>query len=202
MDLKITGKFIKEQRKKKGLTQAELATKIMVSEKTISKWECGKGFPDTSLILPLCKALDINANELLSGKKLSKEEYQTKAESNLISLKATQLHLSKLLFAIEWVLVIMALVIFYAAILIACLVAVPTWGKVLLGVGAAAALVVAVYFSLIIENDVGFYECAHCHHKYIPKRSQSFFAPHMGRTKYMSCPECHKKSWQKKVLDK
>ena len=87
MDLKAIGNFIKAQRKEKGLTQAKLATKLLVSEKTISKWECGYGFPDTSLILPLCKELDITANELLSGKKLSSEEYQTEAEKNLINLK-------------------------------------------------------------------------------------------------------------------
>ena len=79
MDLKRTGEFIKERRKAKNLTQADLAEKIYVSEKTISKWECGNGFPDTSLILPLCQALDINANELLSGKKLDEAEYKHEA---------------------------------------------------------------------------------------------------------------------------
>ena len=74
MDLIVTGKFIKEQRKAKGLTQLQLAEKIGVSEKTISKWECGNGFPDTTLMLPLCSALGISANELLSGKILSTDE--------------------------------------------------------------------------------------------------------------------------------
>ena len=80
MDLKKTGEFIAEQRKLKGFTQAQLAQKISVSEKTISKWECGKGFPDASLILPLCDALEITANELLSSCKLSTDkEYREKA---------------------------------------------------------------------------------------------------------------------------
>ena len=65
MNLQIIGRFIKEQRKIRGMTQAELAEKICVSEKTISKLECGNGFPDTSLMLPLCKELGITANELL-----------------------------------------------------------------------------------------------------------------------------------------
>ena len=71
MDLKETGLCIKEQRKNKNLTQAELAEKLNVSEKTVSKWECGNGFPDTSIMLPLCEVLEISANELLSGKKLA-----------------------------------------------------------------------------------------------------------------------------------
>ncbi|MBO4726634.1 MAG: helix-turn-helix transcriptional regulator, partial [Clostridia bacterium] len=87
MDLAITGKFIKEQRKSQGLTQGELAAKLMVSEKTVSKWECGNGFPDTTLMLPLCKELKISANELLSAKKLSVEEYKPQAEQNLVVLQ-------------------------------------------------------------------------------------------------------------------
>ena len=75
MDLMQIGKFIAERRKFKKLTQSELAKKMNISEKTVSKWECGYGFPDTSLILPLCNALDITANELLSGKLLSEGSY-------------------------------------------------------------------------------------------------------------------------------
>jgi len=86
MDLKIIGKFIQEQRKSKNLTQVQLSQIIGVSEKTISKWECGNGFPDTTLILPLCKALDISANELLSGKRLETNNYKDHAEDNLITL--------------------------------------------------------------------------------------------------------------------
>ena len=112
MDLKIIGQFIKEQRKTKGMTQIQLADKICVSEKTISKWECGNGFPDTSLMLPLCKALDISANELLSGKKLTSEEYIEQAESNLITLKSQENQKSKLLFALEYVVGYMASIFF------------------------------------------------------------------------------------------
>ena len=77
MDLSVTGKFISERRKEKGLTQVKLAEKLNVSEKTISKWECGKGFPDTTLILPLCEILENSANELLSAKLLpTDKEYR------------------------------------------------------------------------------------------------------------------------------
>ena len=74
MDLLKVGKFISEKRKEKKLTQLELAQKLNISEKTVSKWECGKGFPDTSLILPLCEVLDLNANELLSGKTIKDDK--------------------------------------------------------------------------------------------------------------------------------
>lgn len=80
------GNFISSVRKEKGLTQHKLAATLGVSDKAVSKWECGNGIPDVSLMLPICKALDINLNELFSGKRLSDEDYKTKAEENLIAL--------------------------------------------------------------------------------------------------------------------
>ena len=81
------GKFILELRKQKGMTQKELAEKVGVSDKTISKWECGNGFPDATLMLPLCNALGITANELLSGKRLKTDkEYKVDAEKNIVAL--------------------------------------------------------------------------------------------------------------------
>ena len=64
MDQIKIGKFIAEIRKQKNMTQRQLADALSISDKTVSKWECGKGFADTSLILPLCQALDITSNEL------------------------------------------------------------------------------------------------------------------------------------------
>lgn len=81
-----TGLFIKEMRKAKNLTQRELAEKLIISEKTVSKWETGNGLPEVSLMLPLCDLLGISVNELLSGEKLSNAEYVRKAEENMVSL--------------------------------------------------------------------------------------------------------------------
>ncbi len=86
MDLVKIGKFISEQRKDKGLSQVELADRLNLSNKTISKWERGNGFPDVSLLLPLCEELDISVNELLSGQKLEAMEYHERAEENLIKV--------------------------------------------------------------------------------------------------------------------
>lgn len=86
MDLISIGKFISEQRKLKGCSQVELANKLNISNKTISKWERGNGFPDVSLLLPLCEELDISVNELLSAKKLQESEYHERAEENLIQV--------------------------------------------------------------------------------------------------------------------
>ena len=74
MNQENIGKFISKERKNKELTQKELADKLNISEKTVSKWECGKGLPEVSLMQPLCKELDISVNELLNGAKDPQED--------------------------------------------------------------------------------------------------------------------------------
>ena len=80
------GKFIAESRRAKDLTQRQLADLLSISDKTVSKWECGKGLPEVSLMLPLCAALDMTVNDLLSGERVSSTDYQKKAEGNMIDL--------------------------------------------------------------------------------------------------------------------
>lgn len=86
MNEKETGIFIAEMRKKKNMTQRELAEQVNVSDKTISKWETGKSLPDISYLKTLCEALDITVNELLAGQKLSQQDYSLKAEETIMSL--------------------------------------------------------------------------------------------------------------------
>ena len=200
MDLKTTGEFIKKQRKELGLTQIELADKLLVSEKTISKWECGNGFPDTSLILPLCKELNITANELLSGKRLTTEEYRSQAENNLLTLKAQQEQSHKFLLALENVIGYMSSITYIIFIFIASFVDLPTYLRIFLIAFGFVYIIIGFHFCLSIEKDAGFYECQHCHHKHVPTYKQVLFSLHYGRTRYMRCPNCKKKSWQKKVV--
>ncbi len=86
MDQQKIGKFILEERKKKGYTQKQLADKLSISDKTVSKWENGNGIPDISLLLPLCEEFGISVNELLSGECLTDTEYKQKAEENIMKL--------------------------------------------------------------------------------------------------------------------
>lgn len=86
MDQVKIGKFIAECRKRKNLTQSQLAEKLNMSDKSISKWETGKGMPDSSIMLELCSQLDINVNELLSGERLEDSKYQEKANQNIIKM--------------------------------------------------------------------------------------------------------------------
>ena len=85
MDQIKTGKFIAAMRKEQNLTQRQLAELLQISDKTVSKWECGNGMPEVGTMLPLCETLHINVNELLTGERLD-AGYQEKAEENLVDL--------------------------------------------------------------------------------------------------------------------
>ncbi len=87
MDQTEIGKFIAKCRKEKQLTQAQMAEKLGITDRAVSKWETGKSLPDASVMLELCGILGITVNELLSGKKVETEDYEKKVDENLIALK-------------------------------------------------------------------------------------------------------------------
>ena len=82
-----SGEFIAKCRKEKKLTQAQLAERLNITDRAVSKWETGKSMPDSSIMLELCEILGITVNDLLSGEKISMESYEKKADENLIALK-------------------------------------------------------------------------------------------------------------------
>ena len=105
MDMIKIGKFISECRKQKNLTQLELAEKLNVTDRAISKWECGRSMPDSSIMLELCKILGISVNELLTGERLDMKDYDKQAEENLLELKKQKEEADKRLLRIEIVMV-------------------------------------------------------------------------------------------------
>lgn len=201
MNLKETGCFIQQLRKEKGLTQSALALKLGVSEKTISKWECGNGFPDTTLMLPLCSELGISANELLTAKKIeSEKEYIKSAEDNLVALKGLNETNTKLLLSAEWPIMILSMVILLGACVVVSYVPLATIWRVLILVSAFLLLGFGLYFGILIETKAGYYECKNCHHRHVPTYKQVLWSMHMGRTRHMKCPKCGARSWQRKKI--
>ena len=89
MNQTTIGKYIARKRKEQNLTQEQLAEQLGVSNKTVSKWENGKGMPDSSIMLDLCNELKISVNELLSGEMIKMNNYNEKAEQNLLEMKIT-----------------------------------------------------------------------------------------------------------------
>ena len=85
MNQEQIGNFIAQLRKEKKMTQIDLASKLGITDRAISKWENGRGMPDLSLLMPLCEILDVSINELLSGARLDNKNYQEKLEENIIN---------------------------------------------------------------------------------------------------------------------
>ena len=202
MDQVKIGKFIAECRKKNNLTQMQLAEKLNITDRAISKWENGKAMPDSSIMLDLCNELKISVNELLSGEVIEMNNYNEKLEKNLINMVKQKEEADKRLLTLEVVIGILTVSIFLTLCFIAAYAEIAEWLRVLLIVVGLIPVLIACFFGIRIEQTAGYYECAKCHHKYVPTYSNVLWAQHFGRTRYMKCPECGQKSWQKKVISK
>ena len=202
MDQIKIGKFIAERRKEVNLTQSQLAEKLGITDRAVSKWENGKAMPDSGIMLDLCKELKISVNELLSGEVLEMNNYNEKAEQNLLEMKREKEQSDKRLLSIEIVIGVLISIVFFALIFIASFVEMEDWLRITLIITGFIPFIIMIPFAIRIEQMAGYYECQECHHKYIPTYWSVLWAPHMGRTRHMRCPECGKKSWQKKVISK
>jgi DNA-directed RNA polymerase subunit RPC12/RpoP len=97
---------------------------------------------------------------------------------------------------------IMSVLPLIVAIVVANVIPMEEWlGGLIVGI-CLIPLLIATPFMIRIEQTAGYYECAECSHRYVPRYGSVFLATHMGRTRYMRCPACGKKSWQKKVIGK
>ncbi len=202
MDQIKIGKFISERRKSVGLTQAQLAEKLNITDRAVSKWETGRAMPDSSLMLELCEILKISVNDLLCGEVVTVENYNKELERNLLEMVKAKEQADKRLLALEWVIGILSCIVLFAPILIGALLPMENWQRIVCVFSGFIPAFVGFFFTLRIEQVAGYYECKKCGHKYVPTYKAMTMAPHMGRTRYMKCPKCGEKSWQKKTLNK
>lgn len=200
MDQIKIGKFIAQCRKEQDMTQAVLAEKLGISDRAVSKWETGKSLPDSGIMLELCGLLNINVNELLSGEKIMEVFYDKHAEENLIALRKEIEEKNRMMLRLEYWLCGSATVIGLVLCFVAAYIQLPVWVRALLIVCAAGMIFSTAFIAVGIEQKAGFYECQSCGHRYVPTYWQTNLAMHVGRTRYMKCPKCSARSWQKKVL--
>ena len=202
MDQVKIGKFIAECRRKTNLTQMQLAEKLNITDRAISKWETGKSLPDSSIMLELCDVLGISVNDLLCGEVVTMDNYNKELENNLLEMIKQKELADKRLLSVEVFVGITATIVLFALIFVAAFIQMETWLKVSLIVFSFILFLAGCFYALRIEQVAGYYECKHCKHRYVPTYKAVNMAMHMGRTRYMRCPQCGKKSWQKKVLNK
>lgn len=202
MDQVKIGRFIAERRKMIGLTQMQLAEKLSITDRAVSKWENGRSLPDSSIMLELCDELNITVNDLLSGEVVTMENSNKETEKNLLALVREKEKADKRLLNIEIVLGFITSIFFMTLIFVASFVEMQNWIRILLIAIGMVLFAVGIGYCLKIEQTAGYYECSECGHKYVPSFKSVLFAMHLNRTRFMKCPECGKRSWQKKVIRK
>ena len=202
MDQVKIGKFIADCRKKTNLTQMQMAEKLNITDRAISKWETGKSLPDSSIMLELCDILGISVNDLLCGEIVTMANYNKELENNLLEIIKQKEQADKRLLSIEVFIGITAIIVLFALIFVAAFIQMETWLRISLIVFGFILFWAGCFYALRIEQVAGYYECKHCKYRYVPTYKAVNMAMHMGRTRYMRCPQCKKKSWQKKVLSK
>lgn len=202
MDQVKIGKFIAQRRKQANLTQMQLAEKLNITDRAISKWETGKSLPDASIMLELCGLLGITVNDLLSGEVVIMDNYNENVEKNLLEMVKQKEEADKKLLHLEILIGIFSIIILLGFVFSAALVPMADWLRIVLIVVGFAIAMVGICYAVKIEQTAGYYECAKCAHRYVPTYKSVFMAAHVNRTRYMRCPQCGEKSWQKKVLTK
>ena len=202
MDQIKIGKFIQERRKEKRLTQSELAEKLDVTDRAVSKWENGNCIPDASNIQELCKILNITINDLFSGCVVDMRDNEKKLEENLLEMIKIKEKRDKELLILEIFIGVIVSIIMFLCIMIASFVQMEDWIRIVLIVFGIITFAIGISYAIRIEQIAGYYECSNCNYKYIPTYKSVLFSMHVNRTRKMKCPNCNKKSWHKKVISK
>ena len=202
MDQIKIGKFIQERRKSKNITQSELANKLNITDRAVSKWERGLCLPDAGIMPELCEILGISINDLFSGEKVKMKNYEKKLEENLLEMTKIKEEKDKELLKLEIVIGYISTVAFLVLVFVASFVEMQNCLRIVLIMFGLITLIIGMHYAIRIEQIAGYYECPKCNYKYIPTYQSVFLAMHVGRTRYMTCPRCNKKGWHKKVISK
>lgn len=195
------GKFIAECRKKNNLTQMQLAEKLNITDRAISKWENGKAMPDSSIMLDLCNELKISVNELLSGEMIEMKEYNNKSEELLLKMIQEKEKRDKELLNMEIFIGTLVSIILIFCVFVASFVNMPNWLRIGLIIIGLIPFIIGVGYAIKIEQVAGYYECQNCHYKYVPNYKDVLLALHIGRKRKMKCPKCGNINYHKKVIN-
>lgn len=203
MDQVKIGKFISDERKAKGYTQKQLSELLGISDKTISKWECGNGFPEASLLLPLCNELEITVNELLTGERISQQNYKKKAEENMVNMiREKEENKQKIL--LTTMIGVISTITFVTLLLVVCfytdVIILPI--KIVLMVIAISVFGVGLYVAMWGDRKIGYFKCRNCNELFTPTFMQYNMGMHLLSTRYLKCPHCKTRTWCKKVMTK
>ena len=196
------GKFIADCRKQVNLTQMQLAEKLGITDKAVSKWERGIAMPDTSIMLELCDILHISVNELLCGEKISMENNNQKNEELMLAMAKELEQKSKTVWTSMWAIMIVSMTALLAGIFTVAFLVPEGPLMAVLMIALCVVFLIPCFYAVKLEVSVGAYKCRKCGTEIVPTYKEAMMAMHRGFTRHLMCPTCGKRSWCKKVLKK
>ncbi len=202
MDQIKIGRFIAECRKRNNLTQLQLAEKLGITDKAVSKWERGVAMPDTSIMLELCNILGINVNELLCGEKIEMENNNQKNEQILLDMAKEVEKKNKTIWVSMWIIMGISIAGLLGGVSVAAFMIPEGIWQIVTILGICVIFLIPCFYALKLEISVGAYKCKNCGYEIVPTYMQALNAMHRGTTRYLKCPKCNKRTWCKKVWKK
>ena len=202
MDQLKIGRFIAACRKKANLTQVQLAERLDITDRAVSKWETGKAMPDTSIMLQLCDILGISVKDLLNGERINMENNNQKNEQLLLDMAREIEKKNKTIWTAMWTILIVSMVALFAGMFLAAFLIPEGVVQIVVVLGICVVFLIPCFYALKLEVSVGVYRCKQCGHEIVPTYSEALWAMHSGTTRYLKCPKCDKRTWCKKVWKK
>ncbi len=193
------GKFIAERRKLVNLTQSQLAEKLGITDRAVSKWETGRAMPDTAIMLELCALLKITVNDLLTGELTSMENNKQNQQLLLDMAKELEKKNKTIWNAMRIIMTVSILGLIGGLAIIALFMPEGPWMLVAI-ISLCVVFLIPCFYALKLEVSVGAYKCKNCGHEIVPTYKEAMNAMHMGFTRYLKCPKCNKRTWCKKIL--
>ena len=202
MDQIKIGKFIAECRKKKNLTQAQLAEMLNVTDRAISKWETGKAMPDSNIMLELCHILGINVNELLCGEMIDIEKKEEQLNELIYQMATNEERYHKRLLHSAIVIIATSLVALICLITLISLL-IPECGfQNFLIIGSFILSIIPCVIALKFKVETGYYECKNCQHMFVPNYKEIALLMQTPTRRLLKCTKCGKWTWCKKLTKK
>ena len=199
MDQIKIGKFIAECRKKQNLTQAQLAEKLDITDRAISKWETGKAMPDSTIMLDLCDILGIKVNELLCGEMIEIEHKDEQLNELIFQMAKNEERYHKRLLHSAYVIIATSLTALICLMSLISLL-IPECGfQEFLIIVSVILFIIPCMIALKFKAETGYYECKNCQHMFVPNYKEIAVLMQTPTRRLLKCTKCGKWTWCKKL---
>ena len=199
MDHIKIGKFIAECRKKQNLTQAQLAEKLDITDRAISKWETGKAMPDSDIMLDLCDILGIKVNELLCGEMIEIEHKDEQLNELIFQMAKNEERYHKRLLHSAYVIIATSLTALICLMSLISLL-IPECGfQDFLIIVSVILFIIPCMIALKFKAETGYYECKNCQHMFVPNYKEIAVLMQTPTRRLLKCTKCGKWTWCTKL---